>query len=40
VLVLRFKQDRTYLMSEAVETELATLAGWLGLQHEIVIGGI
>lgn len=40
VLVLRIKEDRTYLKSESVEGELANLAGWIGLEHKIAIGGI
>ncbi len=39
-LVLRFDESRAYLMAETVGTELANLADWLGLEHEMVIGGI
>lgn len=40
VLVLRFDESRSYMMAETVERELAALAGWLGLDHEMVVGGM
>jgi exopolyphosphatase/guanosine-5'-triphosphate,3'-diphosphate pyrophosphatase len=39
-LVLRIKEDRAYLKSDSVESELARLASWIGLPHRIEIGGI
>ncbi|MDE1467584.1 Ppx/GppA phosphatase family protein [Aurantiacibacter sp. D1-12] len=36
-LVLRFNEDRAYLMAETVETELANLADWLGLKSRVLI---
>lgn len=39
-LVLRFREDRSYLMADTVEVELANLAGWLGLGHTMSVGGI
>ena len=38
MLVLRFDEDRSYMMAETVERELAALAEWLGLSHEMVVG--
>lgn len=34
-LVLTFAKDRAFLMAESVEVELASLAEWLGLHHEM-----
>lgn len=39
-LVLRFDESRSYLMADSVGVELANLADWLGLDHEMVIGGV
>ena len=36
-LLLRFDRDRAYMMSDAVESELANLADWLGLKHEMAV---
>ncbi|WP_165853547.1 Ppx/GppA family phosphatase [Aurantiacibacter aquimixticola] len=37
-LVLRFDKSRAYLMADSVESELANLADWLGLKHEMMVG--
>lgn len=37
-LVLRFAEDRAFLMADSVETELANLADWLGLSYEVKTG--
>lgn len=39
-LVLHFSEERSYLMADSVEVELANLAAWLELDHEVVIGEV
>lgn len=39
-LVLRFDESRAYMMADTVERELAALAEWLGLEYEMVVGGM
>ncbi|MDF1834868.1 MAG: Ppx/GppA family phosphatase [Alteraurantiacibacter sp. bin_em_oilr2.035] len=39
-LVLRFEESRAYLMANSVEAELARLADWLGLDHDMAVGGV
>ncbi len=39
-LVLRFDESRSYMMADTVERELAALAEWLGLEYEMMVGGI
>ncbi|KLI65290.1 hypothetical protein AAV99_05905 [Aurantiacibacter marinus] len=39
-LVLRFDESRSYMMADTVERELAALADWLGLEYEMVVGGL
>jgi len=37
-LVLWFDETRSYLMADTVRSELANLADWLGLGHEMAVG--
>lgn len=39
-LVLRIDPSRKHMMAETVRTELANLADWLGLGHEMVLGEV
>ncbi|MWV29018.1 Ppx/GppA family phosphatase [Aurantiacibacter rhizosphaerae] len=39
-LVLRFDESRAHMMADTVETELANLADWLGLKHEMTVGDV
>lgn len=39
-LVLRFHESRAHMQADSVRSELAALAGWLGLEHAMEVGEV